>query len=97
MITFSWFLTIFLCVCVRAICFFPLFNVFFFFLFKAVDEPSFSVAYARLCKVLKNKKTKEETVNFKKLLITRCQQEFMKDYMEGLEKDKFEKVSITNI
>lgn len=57
-----------------------------------MDEPSFSEAYARMCKILKHKKTKqEETTNFRKLLIGRCQQEFLKDYMEGLDKEKYEK------
>merc|ERR1719402_500549 len=51
---------------------------------KAVDEPGFSVAYARMCQVLQMKKvlaedSETETVNFRKLLISRCQKEFDKD------------------
>merc|ERR1719191_551831 len=62
---------------------------------KAVDEPSFSVAYAMMCQELQRKKVPdelkpEENVIFRKLLITRCQKEFEKDYMEGLNKEKFE-------
>merc|ERR1719402_1265582 len=61
---------------------------------KAVDEPGFSVAYARMCQVLQMKKvlvenSETETVNFRKLLISRCQKEFNKDYMESLDRDKY--------
>jgi len=62
---------------------------------KAVDEPSFSVAYAQMCKVMQMKQVpieggKEgEFVNFRKLLISRCQKEFEKDYMESLDRDKY--------
>merc|ERR1719153_2073946 len=43
---------------------------------KAVDEPGFSVAYAKMCQVLQMKKvltddSETETVNFRKLLISR--------------------------
>ena len=56
-------------------------------MFQAVDEPSFSVAYAQMCKVLgtmqvpadrKNKDEQPEYVNFRKLLVNRCQSEFEK-------------------
>ncbi|XP_076664476.1 eukaryotic translation initiation factor 4 gamma isoform X6 [Andrena cerasifolii] len=51
---------------------------------KAVDEPSFSVAYALMCKELALMKVSEPDPNpekdcslsFKKLIITRCQKEF---------------------
>jgi len=62
---------------------------------KAVDEPAFSVAYAQMCKVMQMKKVpvdggkEEEYVNFRKLLISRCQKEFEKDYMENLDRDKY--------
>lgn len=62
---------------------------------KAVDEPSFSVAYAQMCKVMQMKKVpidggkEEEFVNFRKLLISRCQKEFEKDYMENLDREKY--------
>lgn len=58
---------------------------------KAVDEPSFSVAYALMCKELsgmkvstgdkrvdENGKNLETYVDFRKLLLTRCQMEFEK-------------------
>jgi len=62
---------------------------------KAVDEPAFSVAYAQMCKVMQMKKVpidggkEEEFVNFRKLLISRCQKEFEKDYMENLDREKY--------
>ncbi|KAK9303146.1 hypothetical protein QLX08_005097 [Tetragonisca angustula] len=52
---------------------------------KAVDEPSFSVAYALMCKELavmevsgsdKNSEKQECSYTFKKLIINRCQKEF---------------------
>ncbi|XP_069700452.1 eukaryotic translation initiation factor 4 gamma 3-like isoform X2 [Periplaneta americana] len=54
---------------------------------KAVDEPSFSVAYAQMCKVLsgmqvpaeRKNKDEAEFVNFRKLLVNRCQMEFEKN------------------
>ncbi|XP_046742557.1 eukaryotic translation initiation factor 4 gamma 3-like isoform X2 [Diprion similis] len=58
---------------------------------KAVDEPSFSVAYALMCKELAmmhvsssdSKAGKEESnVNFRKLIITRCQMEFEKNTVD---------------
>ena len=64
-----------------------------------MDEPEFSVAYARMCEVLRDKKvTHDSTVtgqpvkgpDFRKLLITRCQIEFERDYMEGFDKAKYE-------
>lgn len=61
---------------------------------KAVDEPSFSVAYAMMCQELQKKKVPdenkpEENVNFRKLLISRCQKEFEKEYMDGREREKY--------
>ena len=63
--------------------------------FQAVDEPEFSVAYARMCEVLRGKEVKdggmnEKSANFRKLLIARCQKEFERDYMEGFDKAKYE-------
>ena len=52
-----------------------------------MDEPGFSVAYARMCDVLQKKKTMSGSggeVYFRKLLITRCQKEFEKDYMDHI-------------
>lgn len=58
---------------------------------KAVDEPNFSVAYALLCRELalmqvpantdKNMSA-TEYVNFRKLLVTRCQMEFEKNSVD---------------
>ncbi|PSN41963.1 hypothetical protein C0J52_06437, partial [Blattella germanica] len=48
---------------------------------KAVDEPSFSVAYAGMCKILSGMQVpgeQQENVNFRKLLVNRCQLEFEK-------------------
>nr|CAD7458633.1 unnamed protein product [Timema tahoe] len=63
---------------------------------KAVDEPSFSVAYAQMCKVLSNmqvpneRKTKEDSefVEFRKLLVNRCQHEFEKSTEAELNRDE---------
>ena len=54
---------------------------------KAVEVPEFSVIASRMCQVLQMKKvsvenSQTETVNFKKLLISLCQKEFNKDYLE---------------
>ncbi|KAG5882340.1 hypothetical protein JTB14_037625 [Gonioctena quinquepunctata] len=57
---------------------------------KAVDEPNYSVAYALMCRELAlmqvptNTSTEEkpEYVNFRKLLITRCQSEFEKQSVD---------------
>lgn len=67
---------------------------------KAVDEPGFSVAYARMCEVLQKKQVMVDTpsggpnskqpVNFRKLLVSKCQQEFERDYLDGLDKLKYE-------
>ncbi|KAL0277381.1 UNVERIFIED_CONTAM: hypothetical protein PYX00_004693 [Menopon gallinae] len=53
---------------------------------KAVDEPSFSVAYAQMCNSIQHiqittddDQGKKVVTTFKKLLITRCQMEFEKD------------------
>jgi len=58
---------------------------------KAVDEPSFCLQYANLCKYLsslsltKLEDGKETKVEFWRLLIMRCQQEFEKDIYEGID------------
>merc|ERR1719431_2010596 len=62
---------------------------------KAVDEPEFSVAYAKMCGVLREKKVPKSDdnrspVDFRKLLVTRCQKEFERDYMEGFDKTKYD-------
>uniref|UniRef100_A0A8C3K5R7 Eukaryotic translation initiation factor 4 gamma 3 n=1 Tax=Calidris pygmaea TaxID=425635 RepID=A0A8C3K5R7_9CHAR len=53
---------------------------------KAIDEPSFSVAYANMCRCLVT--CHPLTVNFRKLLLNRCQKEFEKDKADD---DVFEK------
>ncbi|XP_026465657.1 eukaryotic translation initiation factor 4 gamma 3-like isoform X2 [Ctenocephalides felis] len=59
---------------------------------KAVDEPSFSVAYAYMCKELaliqvpadqqNGQSSTVEYVNFRKLLLSRCQNEFEKNTVD---------------
>ncbi|KAI4491072.1 hypothetical protein M0802_010489 [Mischocyttarus mexicanus] len=62
---------------------------------KAVDEPSFSVAYALMCKELamieatggeksSTNKPTESSVNFRKLLLSRCQKEFEKNPIDDV-------------
>ncbi|KAM3615524.1 uncharacterized protein V6R79_003497 [Siganus canaliculatus] len=50
---------------------------------KAISEPDFSVAYANMCRCLMGLKVQTEkpggTVNFRQLLLNRCQKEFEKD------------------
>ncbi|XP_041427732.1 eukaryotic translation initiation factor 4 gamma 3 isoform X7 [Xenopus laevis] len=60
---------------------------------KAIDEPGFSVAYANMCRCLATLKVPMadkpgSTVNFRKLLLNRCQKEFEKDKADD---DVFEK------
>ncbi|XP_056304697.1 eukaryotic translation initiation factor 4 gamma 3 [Danio aesculapii] len=60
---------------------------------KAINEPSFSVAYGNMCSCLATLKVPmtdkpNSTVNFRKLLLNRCQKEFEKDKMDD---DAFEK------
>lgn len=60
---------------------------------KALDEPVFSVAYARMCQALSMKKVVAEAggkeINFRTLLITRCQKEFQRDYTEDLDREAY--------
>ncbi|XP_027021188.2 eukaryotic translation initiation factor 4 gamma 3 isoform X3 [Tachysurus fulvidraco] len=54
---------------------------------KAIDEPSFSVAYANMCHCLASLKVPMAdkpgtTVIFRKLLLNRCQKEFERDKMD---------------
>lgn len=54
---------------------------------KAVDEPSFSVEYALMCKKLAmmevaGSDNQDTLVSFKKLIITRCQKEFEKNTVD---------------
>jgi len=61
---------------------------------KALDEPIFSVAYARMCRELELKGVADnegKAINFRTLLISRCQKEFLADYMEGLDTEEYNK------
>jgi translation initiation factor 4G len=70
------------------------------FCLQAVDEPEFSVAYARMCDVLQKKVVVSDdlenpdaapkNIDFRKMMIARCQKEYERDYMEGLDKTKYE-------
>ncbi|XP_070814343.1 eukaryotic translation initiation factor 4 gamma 3 isoform X5 [Chaetodon trifascialis] len=56
---------------------------------KAIDEPSFSVAYGNMCRCLATLKVHmtdkpNTTVNFRKLLLNRCQKEFEKDKVDDV-------------
>lgn len=55
---------------------------------KAVDEPSFSVEYALMCKELAmmevGSENQDSSVSFKKLIITRCQKEFEKNLIDDV-------------
>lgn len=63
---------------------------------QAVDEPSFSTSYANMCKlctrleVTKIVNDVEEKVNFRKLIITRCQMEFEKNKEAELDAEKWQ-------
>jgi len=60
---------------------------------KAVDEPSFSVEYALMCKELgvmevAGANNQDSSINFKKLIITRCQKEFEKNPIDDVERKR---------
>lgn len=63
----------------------------YIFKLQAVDEPSFSKAYANMCKicskieVLKVVDGNDVKANFRKILITRCQTEFESNKPELLD------------
>uniref|UniRef100_A0A4W3H6T3 Eukaryotic translation initiation factor 4 gamma, 3b n=1 Tax=Callorhinchus milii TaxID=7868 RepID=A0A4W3H6T3_CALMI len=63
---------------------------------KAIDEPNFSVAYANMCRCLTMLKVPMADkpgawVNFRKLLLNRCQKEFEKDKAEDIFNEKRQK------
>ncbi|XP_077582198.1 eukaryotic translation initiation factor 4 gamma 3 [Stigmatopora nigra] len=63
---------------------------------KAIDEPSFSVAYGNMCRCLAELKVQiadkpNTTVNFRKLLLHRCQKEFEKDKVDDVAFEKKQK------
>ncbi|KAM9409761.1 eukaryotic translation initiation factor 4 gamma 3 isoform 2-T2 [Pholidichthys leucotaenia] len=55
---------------------------------KAIDEPSFSVNYGQMCRCLATLRVQTDkpntTVNFRKLLLNRCQKEFEKDKVDDV-------------
>ncbi|KAI4827908.1 hypothetical protein KUCAC02_031265 [Chaenocephalus aceratus] len=56
---------------------------------KAIDEPSFAAAYGNMCRCLATLKVPmtdkpNTTVNFRKLLLNRCQKEFEKDKVDDV-------------
>lgn len=60
---------------------------------KSIDEQVFSQTYAQLCKVLSQIKVPSNTepnksVNFRTMLLTRCQKEFDTDYYTEINYDK---------
>ena len=65
-----------------------------FLSWQALEEPNFSIAYANLCKVLSpikvewsvDRKTKFTT--FRRVLLTKCQQEFEKDKKDDEEREE---------
>jgi len=60
---------------------------------KAVDEPSFSSAYARMCRELSRKAVTKDTQsdeNFRQILLDRCQKEFQADYISEEQRKKYE-------
>ncbi|XP_077386663.1 eukaryotic translation initiation factor 4 gamma 3 isoform X1 [Festucalex cinctus] len=63
---------------------------------KAIDEPSFSVAYGHMCRCLAELRVQisdkpNNTVNFRKLLLHRCQKEFEKDKVDDVVFEKKQK------
>lgn len=68
-----------------------------FFVFQAVSEPSFSVAYAQMCQTLQKMEFPsstpqangtQEPETFKKLLLVMCQKEFEKNSKEEVGQDE---------
>jgi translation initiation factor 4G len=62
---------------------------------KALDEPSFSVAYANLCKALSQlkvprKDNPEQFTLFRNILLNRCQKEFEKDKTNEVDKTRMQ-------
>lgn len=60
---------------------------------KAIDEPNFSVSYANMCKHLALMKVplsgqEGQQVNFRKLLLTKCQREFEKDVNDEVKREE---------
>ena len=64
---------------------------------KAVDEPGFTVTYARMCEVLQKKcviaNNSDQPINFRKLLLSRCQDEF-ENYLQDVDRKKYDEADI---
>ena len=63
------------------------------FVLQAIDEPSFSVAYANMCKCMTKLEVPaegkpNETVIFRKILLLRCQSEFEKDRSDEIDSNR---------
>ena len=63
---------------------------------QALEEPKFSIAYANLCKVMSTIKVeqppseeggKAKILTFRRVLLTKCQQEFEKDKKDDEERE----------
>ena len=61
---------------------------------QALEEPKFSIAYANLCKVMSTIKVdgpvddgKAKIITFRRVLLTKCQQEFEKDKKDDEDRD----------
>ncbi len=57
-----------------------------YFMFQAIGEPVYTIAYANLCKVMSPIKVeytsedgKTKQTNFRRMLLTKCQRKFEKD------------------
>ena len=62
---------------------------------KSIDEQVFSQTYAQLCKVLASIKVPQSSdptkfINFRTMLLTRCQKEFDSDYFASISYDKLQ-------
>ena len=63
---------------------------------QVLEEPTFRVAYANLCKVMSTIKVevptepkgKPRVITFRRILLTKCQQEFEKDMRDDEEREK---------
>ena len=70
-------------------------------MFQALDEPSFSEAYAQMCQALSTREVKPDpnadptganaVVKFRTLLLSNCQKEFYRNYMDDLDTEGHEK------
>ena len=60
-------------------------------IFQAVVEPEFSIAYAKMCEVLQTSRvqTYGGYSDFRKILVSRCQKEFERNYILGFDKEQF--------